>query len=374
MQSGYVTRQFIYLASEYYFNAGEDKENSGIILKGSEAIGRTKLDGSIVDKSDADNLVKVRSIVTSTLSSGVITGDMLPKMFDYKVGSRVGMSLISSLTEGLTQSGLALKHGGNLFNLDPDDALIAPEDGKLTLDEYWITFIGNSGQKYVYPKGNNFIQNYSANDTYKKNDRLGTNYHAVTPAYKLDSVIKLCLARTTNGTKSFSNNIKLTSECYAIKDGIIEYKLGADDLIHVYIGDEEYAYNPDVLYKLPNGSKVKKYDRICTGTLDIKSFMYKVTDYVELFYYFKKQFNELMEEISSELIEFLYILIARNEKDHVEIKSVMQNIHGSESFFKSLAFGDARKSFEKIGYEGMDFVADPITSVILSLIVNNEIK
>jgi hypothetical protein len=75
------------------------------------------------------------------------------------------------------------------------------------------------------------------------------------------------------------------------------------------------------------------------------------------------------------LIELLYVLLVRDHGEgYLEMKSVIQNIHGSDSFFKSLAFGDARKSFQKIGYEGMDFVADPITSVILSLVMNNEIK
>lgn len=285
------------------------------------------------------------------------------------------MSMKYSIDSNLTNYyKLLSKHGGNLFNLDPDDKLIALEDGKLELTDDWIILHGKSGQDYKYPRGNNFVQNYSPGDNYKKGSPLGRNYHAVTPAYRLDSVIKLCLARTTNGTKSFSNNLKLTSECYCIKDGIIKYTIGSDGLTKVTIGDEEYAYNPDCIYKFPDGAKVKKYDRICTGTLDMKSMIYKVTDYVDLFYFFRNQFNELMDGISPELIEFIYVILTKKQDDHVEMKSVMQTIHGSDSFFKSLAFGDARKSFEKIGYEGIDFVADPITSVILSLIVNNEIK
>lgn len=107
-QSGYVTRQFIYSASEYYFKEGEDKDNTGIMVPLKDATGRTAINGEIIKKSNSDEPVRVRSLLTSTLPEGIITGDMLPNMFSYKPGSRIGMSLISSLTEGLTQSGLAL--------------------------------------------------------------------------------------------------------------------------------------------------------------------------------------------------------------------------------------------------------------------------
>lgn len=372
-QSGYVTRQFIYLASEYYYIDELDEENDGILMSMKRAEGRTTLKGDIIGKSSSDELVKVRSIITSHKGSGIITRDMLPSMFKYKHGSRIGMSLISSLTEQLTQGGLKLKHGGDLYNLDPNDRIKAPENGRLEVLGNHLIFHGDSKSDYLYPKSSMFIQNYSPNDRYKKGEPFAVNYHAVTPSYALDCIIKLCLARSTNNDKSFANNKKLVSECYAINDGVVKYDTEGE-YIRVYVGDVEYTYNPDCLYFLPEGTPVKKFDRICTGVLDMKSMVYKVTDYIELYYYFRKQFLELISEVSDEMIEFVYTLLTKKHEDSIEINSVLKNIHGSESFFKSLAFGHAAKSFEKIGYEGMDFVADPITQVILSLVVSNQIK
>lgn len=371
-QGGYVTRQFTYLASEYIFKEGEDKDNKGILLARSKARGRTMVDGTVLGESNSDEMVKVRSLVTSTLPSGTITRDMLSTIIDYKVGSKVGMNLISSLTEQLTQGGLALKHGGNLFNLDPTEAIKAPDKGKLVLTEDKI-LLECKTNTYEWPRGSMFVQNYIRdNNVYNEGEILGRNYHPVTPAYKLDSIIKLCSARTTNSKKKFANNKKVVSECYAINDGTITYDYSNGYPI-VRIDNIEYTYNPDALYYYPAGSKVKKYDRICTGTLDMNSMVYKVTDYVELYYFFRKQFEELLD-VSNELIEFIYILLVKDLGDNnLEIKSVMKNIHGSESFFKSLAFGDARKSFQKIDYEGMDFVADPITAVMLSMVMNDQI-
>jgi len=376
-QGGYVTRQFTYLASEYYFHEGSDEKNTGIDIRACDAQGRMKLDGTRVPWNEkSTDIIKVRSLVSSTLPEGVVTGDLITDKFHYKVGDKIGMSMISSLTEQLTQAGLKLKHGGKLFTIDEkhDPPLIAPEDGQMEMEDYRMIFHGKSGKDYIWPKSSMFVLDYK-NDSniYKKGDKLGQNYHPVTSAYQLDCLIKLCQARTTNSKKKFATNKKVISTCYALEDGVISYKINGDD-IRVFIDEDEYNYNPDSMYIYPDGSKVKKFDRICTGTLDMKSMSWKENNYLDLFYFFRKQFLEYLD-VSQELIEFLYVLLVKDRGEgNLEMRSVLQNIHGSDSFFKSLAFGDARKSFKKIGYEGMEFVADPITSIMLSMIMNNEIK
>lgn len=373
--SGYLTRQFIYLASEYSFKDGTDDKNEGILLEADKAVGRTKVDGTLVEKTESKNQVRVRSIITKDIPEKVITADMLTNMFTYKVGSRIGMSLISSVTESLTQSGLALKHGGKLYQFDKNDYLIAPEDGKLEIQDQWLWYHGKSGKSYKYPKPEQFVQNFASSGKYKAGDRVGVNYHPVTPSYKLDSIVKLCQGKPTTMPKSYANNKKVVSQCFCIEDGIIKYDIDPNGYVHVTIGSHEYDYNPDSFYMIPEGTKVKKYQRICSGILDLNAYSQLITDYVDLFYFFRTAFWDIYGyELAPELIEFVYVLIAQKTENGIEVKSVVQNIYGSDSFFKSLAFADHRKSFEKVGYEGIDFVADPITSVILSLITNNEIQ
>lgn len=106
-ESGYTTRQFVFLATNYSFSAGEDTKNKGILIPECDALGRTRMDGSIVEKSNSKDLIRVRSIIGSTLKDQfAVTKDMLPRMFKYADGARVGMSMMSSLTEQLTQAGL----------------------------------------------------------------------------------------------------------------------------------------------------------------------------------------------------------------------------------------------------------------------------
>lgn len=372
--SGYVTRQFNYLASEYIFSEGLDEENRGIDITEKEAEGRTKTDGEIIERSKSDKITKARSIVTSTLPVGVITKDMLTNKFNYKEGSKVGMSMISSLTESLTQSGLALKHSGNLFQFDRDGGFIkAPEDGRMIVEDGWVIFRSEL-KEYKWPEGAKFGGSFSPDGRFKKGEVIGRHYHLVTPSYRLDQVIKLTSANPVSGDKSFQNNKKILADCYARNSGKIRYIKDDNNSFKVKIGDEEYVYNDECMYYYPDGSEVTKYSRICTGTLDMKLLVKKEKEYTEIYKYFKKQFDELMEGTAPELIEFLFaLLVKKGEKDEIEVQSVVRNVKNSKSFFKSLAFGYAGRSFKEIGYEGKEFIPDPITQVILPLIISNKL-
>jgi hypothetical protein len=371
--SGNLTRQFVFLASSYSYSPEKDEKNKGIILKQSEALGRTRIDGSIVTESDVksnpDKEVRVRSIVTSsTPDVSVITSDMISDLVSFKEGSHIGISLISSLTEGLTQSGLSLKHGGSLFNLDPLSKLVAPEDCTVSLTDDWI--ILNGSVEYRYPKPSNFTVNFNPTGVYRKGETIGVSYHIFTSAYRLSCLIKLCEARGVRSPKSFTRNKVLISDCYAVKSGKIRYQKRGDTM-KITIGELTYSYNKECMYLFPDGASVRAGDRICTGVMDMQSIAGKTNDYIKTFYFFKKQFEELIEGINPELIEFLYTLIVRNASGRVTVKKVISAIHEKESVFTRLAFEDAKKSFRKIGPEGEEFIPDTLSQVLLSLLFND---
>jgi hypothetical protein len=189
------------------------------------------------------------------------------------------------------------------------------------------------------------------------------------------------------------------SECYAYEDGKISYR-STDEGMKVYINDQEYQYNPKALYFLPEGTVVKKFTRICTGILDIRKVINKVNNnYEDAFYFFRKQFNEILQripnilnkkisetndiiidisdkdKITPELIEFLYILIVKKINGRLVVKNVKESIHEFDSLFTTLSFENARKSFRKITpEEGLPFVSDTLTSIILPLLVNKKLK
>lgn len=373
--SGNLTRQFVFLASSYSYSPAKDEKNKGIVIRQGDAMGRTRIDGTIVteaeSKSSPNKEIKVRSIVTSsTPTEPIVTSDMISNRIAYKDDSHVGISLISSLTEGLTQSGLSLKHGGALFNLDPLSKIVAPEDCTVSITDSWI--ILNGSKEYKFPKPSNFTQNFNPTGVYKKGETVGASYHIFTPSYRLDCLITLCEARGIKSTKSFARNKVLVSDCYAVNSGTIKYQTMGDTL-KVTIGGATYSYNKESLYLFPDGAQVNAGDRICTGVVSIRSIVGKTRNYVDTFYFFRKQFDELIEGMNPELIEFLYTLIVRNVSGRISVKKVISAIHEKDSIFTRLAFEDAKKTFKKIGPEGEEFTSDTITMVLMSLLFNNSI-
>lgn len=374
---GFLTRQFAFLSMSYYYSAGKDETNPGIFMPMKEAIGRTLTNGDIVKPNKSDELVKVRSIITSTLKNpDVISSDMIPNIFNYKDESRIGLSMMTSLTEGLTQAGLSLKHGGALFGIEPNGNIKSNFEGKVIVNatQYWIMITEvDTNKVHAYPKPNNFVQSFSPSGQYSKGELIGSTLKMNTPAYRLDSIITLCGARKVLPNKRFARNKVLISDCYAVNSGVIHYKQDPSGDIRVFIDQVEYTYNQDALYMFAEGEKVNKYDRICSGTLDMVELTKKVKNYVEIFYYFKKQFQELIDGIQSELLEFLYVLIVRNSTDGIKLTSVMNSIYHSKSFYTAIAFGNAKKKFRELPVEGRDFIGDTMTRVMLSLITNNKI-
>lgn len=371
--SGYITRQFEYLANNFKYSSEIDENNIGIKLPKNKAFGRTKLDGSIVGKTNSEDLVTVRSIVTSTAPKFILTSDMVSKLIKYKEGSSIGSSLITSLTEGLTSAGLALKHKGSFTNLDPKSRLEAKESCTVTLTDLWIIVNGVSGQS-LYPKPNNFMLNYSIDNSYLKGDTIGYAYHAVTPSYIQDCIINLTKARGTVPKKLIARNKVIVSDCYAFNSGKIHYIYsGSNEITSVTIDGISYRYNPNCLYLFKEGSYVNKYDRICTGVLDLDNAFTKLNNYIESFYYFKLQFDELVPKISSELIEFLYVLITTKKGSRAILKGVINSIENTNSIYTTTAFGNAKKVFKNIKPFGVPFQADVMALLTLpGLFKNNE--
>lgn len=376
--SGYTTRQLVFLGFPYVYSSETDPKNKGIYLDASRALGRTLVDGTIVtpeliSKSKGEKLL-VRSIITtSILDRTVITSDCLTNLNTWKDGDQVGTSLLSSLTEGLTQSGLALKHGGALFRMDPKSCIKAPEECTCATTDQYVVLTGKSGKEYIYPKSYNFVVNYTPTNSYKVGEVVGVSYHLSTPSYKLDSVITLIEARRSHSSKRLINNKVLISECYAYGDGKIQYNKVNDKITSITIGSYTYQYNPNSCYFLPQGTEVKKGDRFCTGLMDLDAAINKVNNYVDVFYLFDAQFNELIPNMQSDLIEFLYALLVKRNNGRITRKSVVNAVNETPSIFTRMGFQNARKVFENISPKGAEFLSDTVTSILLPSIFINEI-
>lgn len=377
--SGYTTRQFVFMGTPYYYSSKEDPKNAGILVPAKQCLGRTLVDGTevtkeMVNSASKDEMFKVRSVITSSIKDEtVITGDCLSKVNKWKEGAHVGISLLSSLTEGLTQQGLSLKHGGNLFMLDKKSSIIAPEDCNLTITDMYVILKGKSGKEYRYAKCDNFVANYSSTGVYKEGECVGVAYHLSTPSYRLDSVIQFVGSNKVTPTKRFLNNYVLVSECYAYEEGVLKFNKVGDKITSVNIGNVEYKYNPKACYFLPEGTLVKEGQRFCTGLLDLNSAIDKVKNYVKVFYLFRMQFNELISGIQPELIEFVYSLIVRLNNGKISRKRVVNAVNENPSVYTRLAFQDSKKLLRSISPKGTDFLADTVTKLLLPSFFNKNL-
>jgi len=369
---GYQTRQISFLAQGYRYLDQDDPENKGIELSKKDAIGRTTVDGEIVTVNYSGDKVKVRSIVTSSYKDKVITRDMIPNIFKYTEESSIGISMMTSLTEGLTQSSLALKHGGNLFGLEPNGELHALDDVTVEVTDDFIV-ARSSSKVYKYFKPDEFVLNYAENNKYNKGELIGIINLMKTPTYLLDCTITLIGGAKVTPKKHFAKNNVLVSDCYSCNEGTIHYVSDVSGK-HVFIDDEEYNYNPNALYFLPEGTHVNKYDRICSGIMDINITAKHIDNYIEIFKIFFKQFRELHPSIQAELIEFLYTLITRvNKNNKVYRMSIKQVVKTESSIITSLSFEDSRRKLAEVDYEGKEIKPDTFALILLPAIFNNNL-
>lgn len=371
---GYFTRQMVYLAASYTYRDAYDPENPGIFIKKKRAAGRTTLEGEIVPVNSSEELIKVRSLVTTRQNRAVITKDLISNKIKYQDYANIGISLITSLSASLTQGMLALKHGGNLFNLEPDNGLSAGVDiDRVELLEQFI-ILYSKDQKFVLPRPSNWVTNFSTTGGYKKGEIIGYAYHPVTPSYKLDCFIALSKARKVRASKQFEKNKIEFSACYALEEGVIKYKRNPDGELEIVIGDKVYPYNPESLYFLPEGTKVKKFERFCSGLIDLDFYLRNSREVEEGYYFFREQMYEMTSGLVDELIEFFFrLIVKKNRQGQLINKGVINAIHESNSFFTEVAFEDYKKAFNKLEPTGTELVDDLFGRSNLPLLLNSHL-
>ena len=95
----------------------------------------------------------------------------------------------------------------------------------------------------------------------------------------------------------------------------------------------------------------------------------RVPDYIDRYYYFKRQVLDLVSGIASELIEFLYALITN--RDTAGLTSV-NNLIKSGTFFRSISYGAASRTFRTIGSEGIKLDSDTLAEIMIPLLLNQD--
>jgi hypothetical protein len=382
--------------NNYKYSATEvDDENNCIMIPRYRASLRVGPDGKRyreVTKSDETDLVPVRSIVSKKIEKDIITSDLVSTRFkDLQDGMAIGTSFAMSFTESITQGALGLKHGGHEKKLNKGGILKAPFDCVVEEEGKWLILKSKNGKKInKYPRPDNIIFPGETNE-FKEGEVVCAAYDTVSPIFKLSAMISLMKAKASTGSRYFEKESIIVSECYAYEEGEIKYVEKKGD-IEVWIGDVRYVYNPLCMYYYPEGTKIKKYQRFCSGVLDanrmIKVLSPKMND---IYYIFRRQFYELQTDdqnftelsvntIPEEMVEMLFISLVDVEYntknlniDNIKFLGTCSGIENSKSFYTLLSYGNASKIINKTIKGEYKLKDDIMTETVLGLLLNNKL-
>ena len=395
--SGYLTRQISFLLNNYVYHEGEDKENAGLLIPRYKALGRTAPSGKVYpDKplvgGSEDDLVPVRSIITKFKGDlETVTPDLIGTKFKFTDGAAIGLSFSSSLTESTTQSALKLKHGGKERVLSQDGYLKAPKQCTFREDGKWIVLKTRTGE-LKYPRPDNLVT--LDKTEFEKDENVCCAYSTTSPIYKLNALIELMKARRSNGQRYFEKDKIIVSDCYALNDGVISYTEDKRGNMVVKIGDVEYQYNPQCMYYFPDGAAVKKYDRICSGVINMQHVVNVFgPDINAIYLVFRKQFYTLVDggfvktglsnlhSVQEELIELLFTGLIKVDYDPVKDKIEEIEYQGNntavlnkKSFYTILSYGFSSKVVGKALKGDLNLDGDVMTDTVLGLLLNDKIN
>ena len=391
-----LTRQLSFLTNNYKYEPGEDPDNKCILIPKYRAAGRVAPDGKRYPirelKVDEKDLVPVRSIVTKFSKPDIVTPDCISTKFkDFTPGSAIGISFGTSLTEAITQSALGLKHGGHERVLVQDGILYAPKAVKNIREEgKFMVLECNSGGDLKYPRPENLV--LTPEKSFKGGDIIGTAYNTSSPISKLNSLIKLLRATGNRGKRYFEKDDIIVSECYAYESGVITYKEDKSGDIVVEIGGTRYTYNPQCMYYYPEGTKIEKYQRFCSGVADMGRVVSRLGNNLQdIYIIFRNQFYTLVDgdfvkeglnphSTQEELCEMLFISLLNVEYDPdddkiqgIQYLGTNSGIMNNNSFYTMLSYGYSSRVVSK-ALRGEAVLKDDImTDTVLGMLIHNKL-
>lgn len=397
--SGYLTRQLSFLLNSYvYHSEGEDTDNPGILIPRYKALGRTAPNGEVypttfTGKPSEDDLVPVRSIVTKRKGDlNTITPDLIGiyKFKDLTDGSALGISLATSLTESITQEILGLKHGGHERVLDKTGYLKAPKACTFREEGKFI-YLKVRGKELKYPRPSNLVT--LGKDKFEEGENVCCAYVTSSPIMIPRSLIKVINAKAGKALRYYEKDDIITSDCYAFEDGTIHYVETKEGYIDVVIGNRHYVHEPRCMYYFPEGAEVKKFDRICSGVVNMNHVIAELgTNINDIYTIFRKQFYSLTDSdfiskgvtspgsTQEEIIELVYTGLTKTDYnpntskiDQIQYLGVQNSILNGNSFYTMLSYGYGARIVNKAIKGDINLSDDIITNTVLGLLLNDKL-
>lgn len=309
--------------------------------------------------------------------------------------SAIGLSFGTSFSEQTTQGLLGLKHGGHEKVSDTSGNLYAPKDCELVEDGRWLILKVGRNKELKYPRPQNWIS--VGKTTFKEGELIGSAYNSITPAYKLAATINLMKARGTYGKRYYEKDNVIISDCYAYESGKIDYRETGSGDFEIWIGGNRYMYSPESIYYYPQGTLIKKFQRICSGVVDMSVVTMdlgkdKISDIFNIFrrqYYSLTSgtFNEYNSDVmyvspgdmQEEIVELIFtglLGVERNKDGSISSLNYLGNqasITNRKSFFTTISYGWSGKTIGRAFRGETDLERDAMTETILGLLINNKL-
>lgn len=283
-----------------------------------------------------------------------------------------------------------MKHGGHERVLNTEGLLKAPKQCEFREEGRWI-YLKVRGGELKYPRPNNWVG--VGKTKFEKGDLIGGAYNTTSPIYKLNALIKLMRAKGSDGTRYFEKDNVIVSDCYALNDGVIHYKETKEGDIEVWIGDTQYDYNPDCMYYFPDGTEVKKFQRISSGVCNMNHIIAELGSNInDIYLIFRKQFYTLtdggfvstglsdLHATQEELIELLFTGLTDVSVDpetqkieDIQYLGTQSSVLNKKSFYTVLSYGYSSRVVSKALKGELNLSGDVMTETILGLLLNNKL-
>ena len=372
--SGFLSRQMILSNMDLkYVDKDESPDTTGLMIPRSEAIGRTMMDGRKVRGfSSSKEMVRVKSCINHDFDV-VFRDEINQDELRETDGASIGISFAMSFTEAMTQSVLALKYGasksfenasahaqraGTVNSIDRDFLTIVTSDNKV--DKYLLSGV-------IALPSDIKVGNYvNTGDLLIQSRRLSQLYDQVAD---FSDFFGLQNSSAKEGMGREAGRGKVV--CYAPKDGVISYPTPYT----IKIDDVEIPVNRKELYYYPEGYRVKKGERFCSGLLDLHAFYSLNGRTQDTFDAMKKSLYEInnktyvMEgddwtnETRSELLEVMY-------KSLVGFQfKARRKYTQTENFLERMDYGDGKRGLAGFFKKSENNVIPIQDSVIMPMVL-----
>lgn len=289
----------------------EDKE----FLKNREVIGESPIPGYVQVRSSIFNGEAL--VYSNEIDSSI-----------YKTASgnlrafNIGIDMMTSFSEPVTQSALGLKHGGREYNYT-EESYRVKSPCKIIGKEGSFIIVNENGNELKYPvPASSEVTTKSVLDKGEILYSSTAKEHVTAPLAKVSKFID---------SITMIDQLKdaILSDCYALGEGTIHYDISA---MKVNIGGISHNYNPKDIYYYPEGAMIRKFTRISSGTLDIRYASSILKDDRLTFIIFRKQIHKLVPSLNLDIAEVLYKAIFKNGNS--VRKTLMKNTNLLDSLYK----------------------------------------